>query len=199
MLSCSCQGVDLLPFDLVATNFVPSSFKKIWTLFTTNLLDQSCLCNLKMKASVYQFYNYLCWITAPMNPGSVVNVLHEFCCMSRLWRWMKKLKWAGYGHNNKDPTLATNRELANFCPACPQDGKNIPCDWRNHAHKFLYRIQLAADGNFKADHVKAARPGQDIWLVDGGGMAPKRKDYTVFWSIIIIFQQLVNVMFCMYN
>jgi len=180
MLSCACQAGDLLPFDLIATNFVPSSFKKIRTLFTANLLDQSRLCNLEMKASAYQFYNYLRRITAPMDPSGVVNVLHEFRRMSRLWRWMKKLKWAGYGHNNKDPMRATNGELANFCPACLQDGKNIPCDWRNHAHKFLYRIQLAADGNFKADHVKAARPGQDIWLVDGGGMAPNRKDYTLF-------------------
>jgi len=180
MLSCTCQGVDLLPFDLVASNFVPSSFKKIRTLFTANLLDQSRLCNLEMKASAYQFYNYLRRITVPMDPGGVVNVLHEFRRMSRLWRWMKKLKWAGYGHNNKNPMLATNGELANFCPACPQDGKNIPWDWRNHAHKFLYRIQLAADGNFKADHVKAAHPGQDIWLVDGGGMARNRKDYMVF-------------------
>ena len=98
MLSCSCQGVDLLPFDLVASNFVPSSFKKIGTLFTANLLDQSRLCNLEMKASAYQFYNYLRQITAPMNPGGVVNVLHEFRRMSRLWRWMKKLKWASYGH-----------------------------------------------------------------------------------------------------
>jgi len=182
MVSCSCEGVDLLPTDLVASNFLPSSFKRIRTLFSAHVLDQSRQCNLEMKSSAYQFYNYLRRSTDPMNPSGVLNVLHEFRRMTRLWRWMKKLKWAGYGHNHRNPMDATNGELANFCPACPQDGKNIPDDWQKRADAFLYRIQLAADGNFKADHVRCYRAGQDVWLIDGGGMAPNRKEYTTFLS-----------------
>ena len=36
-----------------------------------------------------------------------------------------------------------------------------------------------ADGNFKADHVKQ-KNDNDIWLIDGGGMVPNKKDYSDF-------------------
>ena len=37
-----------------------------------------------------------------------------------------------------------------------------------------------ADGNFKADHVRAKTPSNDIWLSEGGGMAPDRDEYFNF-------------------
>ena len=54
--------------------------------------------------------------------------------MARIWRWMKKLKWAGYaGGPNKVKDVGAG-ELAIFCPACPQPGINIPDNWReDHA------------------------------------------------------------------
>jgi len=182
MVSCSCQGGDLLPMDLMAANLIPSSFKKIRTLFTAGLLDQYRLCNLEMKATAHQFYHYLRRITSSLDPASVVNVIHEFRRLTRLWRWMKKLKWAGYGHNGKDPLKADNGELANFCVACPQQGKNIPDNWREHANAWMYRLQLAADGNFKADHVKSHQPNKDVWLMDGGGISPNSIQYKNFLS-----------------
>jgi len=180
MISCSCHGADQLPTDLVAANLIPSSFKKIRTIFTVELLDQYRLCNLEMKATAHQFYHYLRRITSPLDPASVINVMHEFRRLTRLWRWMKKLKWAGYGHNGKDPLKADKGELANFCVACPQEGKNIADDWREHNNAWMYRMQLAADGNFKADHVKLHRPGVDVWLVDGGGISPNTAQYADF-------------------
>jgi hypothetical protein len=43
---------------------------------------------------------------------------------------MKKLKWAGYGHKTGDPNSPNSGELANFCPACPQPGINLPLNWK---------------------------------------------------------------------
>lgn len=51
--------------------------------------------------------------------------------MSRLWRWMKKLKWAGYAGNMKRSNEVGAGELAIFCPACPQPGINLPEDWKD--------------------------------------------------------------------
>jgi hypothetical protein len=51
--------------------------------------------------------------------------------MSRIWRWMKKLKWAGYGFPERKVTEVEKGELAIFCPACPQPGINLPDDWRD--------------------------------------------------------------------
>jgi hypothetical protein len=126
MVTCHCQGEHRIPLDLVASHLLPTSFTKIQTLFTVQVLDYFWLCNLELKASAYQFYQLIRHVTLPMQPAKVVNLYHELQCMSRLWRWMKRLKWAGYGHNQKDPLSPEPGSLAPFCPACPQVGINIP-------------------------------------------------------------------------
>ena len=85
-----------------------------------------------MKASAYQFYHLLRRLTAP---AEVVDLYNEFRRMTRLWRWIKKLKWAGYGHNGKRPSHVEPGELANYCPACPQPGINLPEDWKNDPNR----------------------------------------------------------------
>ena len=39
MVSCQCCSADVLPCDLMASGFVPASFQRICTLFSTQLLD----------------------------------------------------------------------------------------------------------------------------------------------------------------
>lgn len=131
MISCECRGCDLLPLDLLAARLLPSSFKRIRTLFTAQLLDRFRLCNLELKASAYQFYQLLRRLTRPMAPADVPDLYREFRRMSRLWRWMKKLKWAGYGSRGRNVSDVQAGELTIFCPACPQRGINIADDWEN--------------------------------------------------------------------
>jgi hypothetical protein len=45
--------------------------------------------------------------------------------------------------------------------------------------RFVFKLQLVADGNFKADHVRQKSDG-DIWLINGGGMSPNREEYFTF-------------------
>src|SRR5271154_7618253 len=81
---------------------LPTSFTKIKTLFSAQVLDHFRLCNLELKASAYQFYQLIRRLTTPMAPGEVLDLYREFRRMARIWRWMKKLKWAGYaGGPNK--------------------------------------------------------------------------------------------------
>ena len=131
MVSCQCHGEDVLPLDLFAAQLLPASFKRIRTLFTAQVLDMYRLCNLELKSSAYQFYQLLRRLTRPMAPAEVLNLYREFRRMSRLWRWMKKLKWAGYAGTSRSVNDVKPGELAIFCPACPQPGINIPDDWRN--------------------------------------------------------------------
>jgi len=70
-----------------------------------------------------------------MAPAEVVDLYNEFRRMTRLWRWMKKLKWAGYGHNGKRLSHVEPGELANYCPTCPQPGINLPEDWKNDPNR----------------------------------------------------------------
>ena len=137
MVTCQCQGADRIPLDLVASHLLPTSFTRIRTLFTVQVLDHFRLCNLELKASAYQFYQLIRRITLPMRPAEVVNLYHELRRMSRLWRWMKRLKWAGYGHNQKDPLNPEPGSLANFCPACPQVGINIPENWKDDVNRWV--------------------------------------------------------------
>jgi CxC2 like cysteine cluster associated with KDZ transposases len=129
MVSCECNGPDNLPTDLFAAHLLPTSFKRTKTLFTAQVLDMFRLSNLELKASAYQFYQLLRRMTRPMSPGDVIDLYREFRRMSRLWRWMKKLKWAGYGSNLKRVSNVQPGELAIYCPACPQPGINIPDNW----------------------------------------------------------------------
>jgi hypothetical protein len=47
--------------------------------------------------------------------------------VSRQWRFLQVHKKFGFGHDReKKPG---NGDLAEFCPACPQPGINIPDDW----------------------------------------------------------------------
>jgi hypothetical protein len=101
-------------------------------------MDYFQLCNLELKASAYQFYQLIRRLTRPIGNAEIVNLYHEFRRMSRLWRWMKKLKWAGYGHNKQDPLNPPAGSLANFCPTCPQPGKNLPDDWKNDPNRSAF-------------------------------------------------------------
>jgi hypothetical protein len=135
MVTCHCQGDRQIPLDLVAANLLPASFIRIRTLFTAQLLNYFRLCNLELKASAYQFYQLIRRLTMPMSPAEVINLYHEFRRMSRLWRWMKKLKWAGYGHTHKDTKDPEPGSLANFCPACPQPNVNLANNWKDDENK----------------------------------------------------------------
>lgn len=131
MINCLCRGEDYLPLDLFASQLLPASLKRIKTLFTAQVLDSFRLCNLELKASAYQFYQLLRRLTNPIAPGEVINLYREFRRMSRLWRWMKKLKWAGYAGSTKKVDEVGTGELAIYCPACPQPGINLPDDWKD--------------------------------------------------------------------
>ena len=132
-----------------------------------------------------------------MGESDMINLYHEFRRTSRLWRWMKKLKWAGYGHSQQDHLSPPAGSLSIFCPTCPQPNKNLPDNWKldknrydiswslnillylNLLSRFVFRPVLVADGNFKADHVKQ-KNDNDVWLIDGGGMVPNQKEYSAF-------------------
>jgi len=138
MISCSCQGSDQLADDLFAARLLPASFERIRTIFTAHLLDYFRLSNLELKASAFQFYHLLQRLTDPLEPSKVANLYREFRRMSRIWRWMKRLKWAGYGNNNKTADKVLPGELSVFCPACPQPGINLPEDWLDDILRYWF-------------------------------------------------------------
>ena len=129
LVTCGCLGSNNIHADLVYSKLIPASFSIYKTIFTIDVLDDFRLSNLECKASAYQYFQKLRRRTAPTAPASTSNFYQELLRMSRLWRWLKKKKWAGHGHmsvGSKEPSPI----LANFCPACPQPGINLPDDWQ---------------------------------------------------------------------
>ena len=179
MVTCNCHGQEQVALDLVTCRLLPASFTRIRTVFTTSLMDYFRLCNLELKASAYQFHSLIRRLTRLIGNSELVNLYNEFRRMSQLWWWMKKLKWAGYGYNSQNPENAAPGSLAIFCSTCPQPGRNLPEDWKSDPNRWVYRVVVAADGNFHADHVRQKK-NDDVWLIDGGGMFPKRDDYFKF-------------------
>lgn len=142
MLSCECQGHDILPSDLLAARLLPTSFERIRTLFSAELLDHFRYCNLELKATAYQYYHLIQRLTNPMDPANVANLYREFRRMSRIWRWMKRLKWAGFGNKYTKAADVTAGQLTVFCPACPQPGINIAENWKTDSARHVLNLTI---------------------------------------------------------
>ena len=129
LVTCGCLGSNNIHADLVYSKLIPASFFKYRTIFTTDVLDDFRLSHLECKSSAYQYFQKLRRLTAPTAPATASNFYQELLRMSRLWRWLKKKKWAGHGHKSlrgPEPSPV----LANFCAACPQPGINLPDNWQ---------------------------------------------------------------------
>ncbi|KAF8799516.1 hypothetical protein BYT27DRAFT_7263821 [Phlegmacium glaucopus] len=164
LVVCTCRGRETTHCDVMAAGLVPTSFVRYRTVFTHAVLDDFRMSNLE----------------SPMTPESVPNLYHELRRISHIWRWLKKLKWAGFAHKSEETTSAKPGELANFCPACPQPGINLPGEWLLDPQRWVYQRSFVADGNFKADHVRQPNAADDIWLSEGGGMMSPRCEYDAF-------------------
>jgi hypothetical protein len=180
LVSCLCQGDEKITTDLIYAGWMPTSFVRVRTIFTCAVLDHFRCCNLEMRSSAYQFFQLMRRVTNPLAPSKVVNLYHELRRLSRLWRWVKKLRWAGYAQRVGQPITPAPGELGNFCPACPQIGINVAANWLTDPNRWVYRRIITADGNFKADHVRQISPADDIWLSDGLGMTTRKSEYDSF-------------------
>jgi hypothetical protein len=143
VVSCTCRGRENTHCDLMAACLVPTSFIRYRTMFTHAVLDDFRLENLECKASAYQYFQKLRRLTSAMCPDSVPNLYHELRRMSRLWRWMKKLKWSGTEHELPSTSSSVPGDLANFCPTCPQPGINLPENWQLDPNKCATELRIS--------------------------------------------------------
>src|SRR6266545_18497 len=169
LVACTCQGEEKITTDLIYARWVPTSFIRVWTIFTAAVLDHFRYCNLKMRSSAYQFFEMLQRVTNSLNPSKVVNLYHELRRLSRLWRWVKKLRWAGYGQRVGQPINPEPGELSNYCLVCPQARFNVAEDWKADPNRWVYRRVVTVDGNFTADHIRQPKAADEVWLSDGLG------------------------------
>lgn len=136
LVICRCRGIANRNMDLMYAKFIPTSFARYRTLFTSAVLDDFRLSNLECKASAFQYWQKLSRMTSAATSSSEVdNFVRELRRLSRCWRWLKKLKWAGFGHKDCALMDSSPGELAIFCPACPQPGINLPRNWQDDVNQ----------------------------------------------------------------
>ena len=98
-----------------------------------------------------------------MAPAEVANIYHELRRMSRLWCWMKCLKWAGYGSTTKNVSDVSAGQLTIFCPACPQPGINIPDNWIDDPSRQVVKCWLIGHDLF---YYTAGYTNIYLWLME---------------------------------
>ncbi|KAG1779892.1 hypothetical protein EV702DRAFT_1043281 [Suillus placidus] len=164
-----------LPTGLCQMGLFLASFAQPKTAFTFEVLDDFLLDNLECETSAMNYYNKLRRMTTSVFPHLVPDRYWKLMRVARQWRQLKLLKWNGFGHESKDRKPG---DLALFCLACPQPGINVtlpPEDMQeetNSKSKFpspswLYARSLVMDGNFKAEHLYAVNPTDEVSLMDG--------------------------------
>ncbi|EAU92244.2 hypothetical protein CC1G_10130 [Coprinopsis cinerea okayama7 len=170
---CSCDDAPQDDIQLLRHDLYPASHKDVRTVFTFAVLDEYLLQNLECYTSAYHFFSKLRRMTNEAFPKKVPDRYRELLRCSREWRRLKDLKRYGFGHREGEPQEG---EMALFCPACPQAGKNVHKDWRNEPDQWRYSITLVADGNFTLVHRKQ-KGNDDVWLKSGDGYLVERIKY----------------------
>ncbi|TFK60073.1 hypothetical protein BDN72DRAFT_550274 [Pluteus cervinus] len=181
---CRCPGCETDDIQLLRSGFMAGTFVNIQTVFTTRVLDDFLLDNLECKTAASSYFEKLRRRTSPEFPHKVKNRYPHLLRMSRIWRNLQLWKRHGFGHSRKTPGEG---ELAQFCPACPQPGVNLPPDWEKDQDQnpLLYMRSFVMDGNFTANHLAQKRPEDDVWLAKGTGMMTKRETYNAHLAVAV--------------
>lgn len=89
--------------------------------------------------------------------------------MTREWRVFKSGRRAGCGHFVGGYASLEPGGLVVECPACPQDGRNLPENWRDADldTSWLYREDVGHDANFRQQNKQASSKERDPSLMDG--------------------------------
>lgn len=118
--------------------------------------------------------------------------------MLRQWRHLKLMKRSGRGYIKDGITTTSTGECAVLCPACPHPGINIPAGYDTNptpyvhlvispnsalfhrAFRWLYRMFLAQDANFRARRLNVSNSTLDPCLNNGSAYLVSNEPYQEF-------------------
>ncbi|KAG2347752.1 hypothetical protein BDR05DRAFT_973707 [Suillus weaverae] len=156
--------VDNPDIQMFRHGFFPASFNRPKTVFTFGVLNDFILDNLECGTSAMNYYSKLWQMTSSMFPHLVL--------LMRVARQI--MKWHGFGHRSDTPST---RELALFCPACPQPGINVLLSGDESLDDWKFTQSFVMDGNFKAEHLHPIKPFNEVWLSNGLGFMVGKDRY----------------------
>ncbi|KAK7028481.1 CxC2 domain-containing protein [Favolaschia claudopus] len=153
---CACDNSDDASNlqQLLRNRWYPATTVDPGTCATFATLEAFRLLNVVSNVNVQDFVKTMERRSDATRVGSIPDRYKAFGLMSRQWAFLKRLKRAGRGHDERGAAGTERGELGVLCWACPHDGKNLPSDWRDVApeFQFLFMLILAIDANFRLRH-----------------------------------------------
>lgn len=141
--------------------------------------------------------------------------------MVREWRHLKMLLRAGRGNDPAGVKSTKRGELAVLCPACPQPGLNLPDGWedappekryvlllshrkdfdsRLALHRYLFRLILGMDANFRLKRKRVSSEKSDPSLGEGWAYLVNEVEYkeflTEYGTLIVQEVSFKNILKC---
>ncbi|KAJ7126593.1 hypothetical protein C8R43DRAFT_1134919 [Mycena crocata] len=104
--------------------------------------------------NAYDFIRSIERKTSPLAAAGLNKVPERykaFLRMSRQYAFLQRCRRAGRGHDKGGIVATKPGGLLVACWPCPHDRRNLPAGWRDVAprYRFMYRLILAMDTNFK--------------------------------------------------
>jgi hypothetical protein len=103
VVGCSCDRQDPnIDIPYLKMGLFATSFERIQTVFTFEVLKDFRLSNLECKTTAYQYYQKLRRLTCPEFPKAVLNRYRELRRLSREYRNLKLWKIHGRAHDEPE-------------------------------------------------------------------------------------------------
>ncbi|KAF9470387.1 hypothetical protein BDN70DRAFT_909531 [Pholiota conissans] len=179
---CGCSRAIPHHIQLLRRRLYPASQLSVKTCATFELLHLLHKMSLATKASAYDFYRCLEWLTDGTGIKPQKSRYRALCRMLLQWRHLHMLKWAGVSHQVGGISAIQPGQLAVRCPSCPYPGINLRDDWEcvPEEFKFLYMAYICMDANFRLKNQLVSNYSQDPGQGIGWAYMVPRKPYEAY-------------------
>ncbi|KAJ7123795.1 hypothetical protein C8R43DRAFT_1135846 [Mycena crocata] len=168
--------------QLMRNGWYPATVSDPATCATFKSLEAYRLYNVVGNMNVHDFITALERMTdttAASGMSWLPDRYKQFQRMARQWAFLKRLQRCGRGHDPNGVEKTGLGECAVRCWACPEDGRNLPPDWRDvdPKYKYLYMLLLAVDANFRLKNRMRTNEIDDPSLGPGWGYWVEPRKY----------------------
>ncbi|KAJ7903966.1 hypothetical protein B0H13DRAFT_1620975 [Mycena leptocephala] len=179
---CNCSKSDNADHlqQLLRNTWYPATVTDPGTCATFKSLEAYRLYNVVGNMNANDFIHAVERATDPMASTGMTwlpDRYKQFQRMARQWAFLKRIKRAGRTHDPAGIDSTEMRSCAVICWACPQDGRNLPENWRDvdPRFRFLFMLMLAVDANFRLKNRMRTNeiddpplgPGWSYWVESG--------------------------------
>ncbi|KAJ3531229.1 hypothetical protein NMY22_g8249 [Coprinellus aureogranulatus] len=171
LFPCFCPDSRATHLQLLKAGLYPSTQTETETVFTFQLLKNYHLSTVDSHLSLEHYCSLLRRLTNYTFPSESLERRRELARVSQQYDHLIDLKRNGFGITEIRVRTPGKGELAFFCAVCPQDGLNLPSDWRNlgdqHVFPLHRRISSSADVGAAGGDFGVLGPDTAAWLTDG--------------------------------